>query len=155
MNEKVSRPSPRIQSRHIKDWIRGRQARKFAAHLAQSGQKSHARNAYDGTIFCSQQRPIGEKIRNENTTINQYILSIDILGAALSDAGEIGLLWLSQHHVSSAAHSVCVFMWLIVMNRIFSCCTCPMKLKLSHVKRIGVGQPRMCLLFGLLLCSGR
>ena len=135
--------------------MRGTPARKFAAHLAQSRGKNHARNADDETIFCSQQRPIGGKIRNENTTINQYNLSIDILGAHLCDTGGIGRLWLSQHDISSAAHFVCVFTWLIVMNRIFSCCTCPMKLKLSHVKRIGIGQPRMCLLFGLLLCSGR
>ncbi len=107
------------------------------------------------TIFCSQQRPIGGKIRCKITTINQYNVLIDILSVALGDAGGIGRLWLSQSHISSAAHSVCVFTWLIVTRSAFSCCTCPMKLKLSHVKRIGIGQPRMCLLFGLLLCSGR
>ena len=155
MAEKVSLPRRRIQSRHIKDWIRGRPAQKFAAHLTLSSQENHARNADDETIFCSQQRPIGEKMQNENTTINQYNVSIDILGAALSDAGEIGLLWLSQHHILSAAHFVCVFTWLIVMNCAFSCCTMPIKLKLSHMKRIGIGQPRTCLLFGLQMRSGQ
>ena len=92
---------------------------------------------------------------NQNTTINHANTCTHVLGVCLCNSGWIGQLWLSQHHISSAAHSVCVFTWLIVMNRIFSCCTCPMKLKLSHVKRIGIGQPRMCLLFGLQMCSGR
>ena len=155
MTEKVSPPSRRIQSRHIKDWIRGRPARTFAAHLTLSMHKSHARNADDGTIFCSQQRPIGGKIRIENTTINQYNLSIDILGAALSDSGGIGQLWLSKHHTLSAAHFVRVFTWLIVMNCVFSSCTCPMKLKLSQMKHIGVGQPRTCACLGLQMRSGQ
>ena len=150
-----SRPSQSIQSRHIKDWMLGRPAQKFAAHLTLRGGKASRTKRRRWTIFGSQQRPIGGKIRNENTTINQYNLSIDVLGAHLCDAGGIGRLWLSQSHISSAAHSVCVFTWLIVMNRIFSCCTCPMKLKLSHVKRIGIGQPRTCLLFGLQMRSGQ
>ena len=155
MTEKVSPPSRRIQSRHIKDWIRGRPARMFAAHLTLSREENHARNADDETIFCSQQRPIGGKIRIENATINHITISIGILGASLFDPGGIGQLWLSWHHISSAAHFVRVFTWLIVMNRIFSCCTCPMKLKLSQMKHIGVGQPRTCLLFGLQMRSGQ
>ena len=119
------------------------------------GTKHRAKKRRRRTKFCSQQRPIGGKIRSGKTTINHNIISIGILGAALFDPGGIGQLWLSWHHISSAAHFVRVFTWLIVMNRIFSCCTCPMKLKLSHMKHIGIGQPRTCLLFGLQMRSGQ
>ena len=148
-------PQTGPQTRHTGGCGRGRPAQKFAAHLALSRGKNHARNAGDETIFCSQQRPIGGKIRSGKTTINHNIISIGILGASLFDPGGIGQLWLSQHHISSAAHSVCVFTWLIVMNRIFSCCTCPMKLKLSQMKHIGVGQPRTCAYLGLQMRSGQ
>ena len=67
----------------------------------------------------------------------------------------IAAVALSQSHVLSAAHFVCFFTWLIVMNCAFSCCTIPMKLKLSHMKRIGIVQPRTCLLFGLQMRSGQ
>ena len=84
------------------------------------------------TKFCSQQRPIRGRIRIKNTTINHMIVSMHILGAHLCISGRIGLLWLSWCRFSSAALFCVLEHRLIVLNCIFSCCNCPMKLKLSH-----------------------
>ena len=44
---------------------------------------------------------------------------------------------------------------LIVLNYVFSCNNSPMKLKLSHEQRSGVGQPRECPCLTLQMCSGQ
>ena len=125
-------------------WGQASPARKFEAQLPQSRGKKSRTNATDEPKFCRQQRPIGWEIRSENTTINQIIISLHVLGAYLCDAGGIGLLWVSRYHISSAALFRQLEHRLIVLNHIFLCSILPMELKLSHVKRMGIGRPPVC-----------
>ena len=97
--------------------------------------------------FCSQQRPIRGRIQTKNTTINHMIISIYVFGAHLCVSGWIGLLWLSWYRISSAAffdHFVSVFYMVDCCNRVSSCCTFAMELKLSHAKRMVIGRPPAC-----------
>ena len=41
-------------------------------------------------------------------------------------------------------HFVCGFTWLIVVHDIISCCTCRNQVKLSHMKRNGIGRRSEC-----------
>ena len=70
-------------NRHAGVWGRASPAQKFEAQLSQSRGKITQKKRRRRTKICSQQRPIGGRIRNKNTTINQINVSINILGACL------------------------------------------------------------------------
>ena len=130
-------------------------AQKFQAQHVFRGDKVLREKRRRRTKICSQQRPIGGRIRTKNTTINHMNVSIYILGACLCDAGWIGLLWLSWHHILSAALFCDFGYWLIVMNCIFSYKNSPTKLKLSHMNDNNIGQPRMHLYLTEKMCSSQ
>jgi len=130
-----SRPSQRIQSRHIKDWIRGRPAQKFAAHRAQSRVKNHARNAGDGTNFCSQQRSIGGKTRRKKTTTMAGLLPEPRPPCRVQPG--LSLCVFPRYHPSVVFHvdskrhrSLRVFSFFPVLltattnTKLFECCRC-------------------------------
>ena len=107
--------------------------------------------------FCSEHRPAGWQIRSGNITINQIYISIHILGACCCVAGGIGLLWLSQFHLPSAAffeHFVSVFYVVDCCDHDISCCAFAIELKLSHTERMGIGRPPAYLYLSLAPCSG-
>ena len=108
------------------------QLKKSKHNMCLVGGTSRAKKRRRRTKFCSQQRPIGGRVRTKNTTINQTNVSINTLGAYLCDCGSIGLLWLSWYRFSSAAPFRAVQQRLIVMICAFSYNNRQMKLKLSH-----------------------
>ena len=139
---KACLPRARPLNRHAGVWGRASPAQKFEAQLSQSRGKITQKKRQRRTKICSQQRPIGGRIRNKNTTINHINVSTCILGAHLCDSGWIGLLWLSWCCILSAA-LFCDFGYrLIVMNHDLSYKHRPIKLKLSHMNDNGIGQPR-------------
>ena len=56
-------------------------------------------------------------------------------------------------YILSAAFSRQLDHRLIVLNHIFSCVILPMELKLSHMKRMGIGRPPVLPYLVLVSCS--